>query len=140
MAIAMALQGGIGAPSPLPPLTRAVLPLSLISARFSPPAAPARPPAPGFIHYNNTIEQQAALVRDSMDHPLVAHARAVFDAAIRKVEPSRGPRPAAPVAVAAPAVGGGGPAATAEDEKEDELDHAHDDGGDVPPFDGGMDA
>jgi DNA polymerase III subunit gamma/tau len=75
---------------------------------------------------------QAALVRETADHPLVAHARAVFDAAIRKVEPARGPRPAAPAVVATPAAGGGAGLAAAEDE----LDHAADEGADEPPFDG----
>ena len=32
---------------------------------------------------------QSALVREAMEHPLVAHARTVLDAAIRKVEPPR---------------------------------------------------
>jgi DNA polymerase-3 subunit gamma/tau len=47
-------------------------------------------------------QSQAALLREAGEHPLVAHAQTVFDAAIRKVEPprSREPRPAAPVAVA----------------------------------------
>jgi hypothetical protein len=36
---------------------------------------------------------QATLLRETMDHPLVAHARGLFDAAIRKVEPGRA-RPA----------------------------------------------
>ena len=35
----------------------------------------------------------AALLRETMDHPLVSHARTIFDAAIRKVEPPRRPRP-----------------------------------------------
>ena len=43
------------------------------------------------------VRSQAALVRDSLDHPLVAHARAVLDAAIRKVEAGR-PRPVAAAA------------------------------------------
>ncbi|MFM9025699.1 MAG: DNA polymerase III subunit gamma/tau, partial [Planctomycetaceae bacterium] len=53
---------------------------------------PAARPAPGLT--------QAALMREAADHPLVAHARQVFVAAIRRVEPPR-PRPAraaAPVA------------------------------------------
>ncbi|MEX0669796.1 MAG: DNA polymerase III subunit gamma/tau [Pirellulales bacterium] len=47
-------------------------------------------------------QSQAAMLREAGEHPLVAHARTVFDAAIRKVEPprSREPRPLAPVAVA----------------------------------------
>jgi hypothetical protein len=32
---------------------------------------------------------QAALLREAMEHPLVVHARTVFDAAVRKVEPPR---------------------------------------------------
>ncbi len=36
-------------------------------------------------------------MRAASDHPLVAHARTLFDGAIRKVEPPR-PREAAPVA------------------------------------------
>ena len=43
------------------------------------------------------VRSQAALVRDSLDHPLVAHARGVLDAAIRKVEAGR-PRPVAAAA------------------------------------------
>ena len=43
----------------------------------------------------------AALLRETMDHPLVSHARTVFDAAIRKVEPPRRPRPE-PVQTAEP--------------------------------------
>ena len=50
--------------------------------------ADAPPPAPV------PVRSQAALVRDSLDHPLVAHARGVLDAAIRKVEAGR-PRPVA---------------------------------------------
>ncbi|MBU6310031.1 MAG: DNA polymerase III subunit gamma/tau [Planctomycetes bacterium] len=52
-----------------------------------------------------SVQTQAALLREAADHPLVAHARTLFDAAIRKVEPPRArePRTApAAVAVAAP--------------------------------------
>jgi DNA polymerase-3 subunit gamma/tau len=52
---------------------------------------------------------QAALVRDALDHPLVAQARATFDAAIRKVEPPR-PRP-----TVAPVAAGGSGRAEADD-------------------------
>jgi hypothetical protein len=54
---------------------------------------------------------QVALLREAADHPLVAHARDLFDAAIRRVEPrQRRPneeaaRPAAPQAVATHAGG-----------------------------------
>lgn len=40
-----------------------------------------------------------------MDHPLVVHARQVFDAAIRKVEPPR----QQPAVTASPVDGGGDP-------------------------------
>ena len=46
-----------------------------------------------------TATSQAALMRAATEHPLVAHARGVFDAAIRKVEPAR---PGGPVAAATP--------------------------------------
>lgn len=35
------------------------------------------------------VHSQAALLREAMDHPLVTHARTLFDAAVRKVEPPR---------------------------------------------------
>jgi len=41
-----------------------------------------------------TPRSQATLLRETMEYPLVAHARSLFDAAIRKVEPGRA-RPAA---------------------------------------------
>ena len=47
----------------------------------------------------------AALLRETMDHPLVSHARTIFDAAIRKVDPPRRrppPTPAAEPSDAAP--------------------------------------
>jgi len=50
------------------------------------------------------VASQAALMRAAADHPLVAHARTLFDGAIRKVEPPR-TREAAPAA--APPAGGG---------------------------------
>ena len=59
-------------------------------------AEPARPTA---------VPSQAALVRGLSEHPLVAHARTVFDAAIRKVEPPRGREPRQVVTTAA-ATGG----------------------------------
>jgi DNA polymerase-3 subunit gamma/tau len=45
------------------------------------------------------VNSQVALVRAATDHPLVAHARSLFDAAIRKVEPLR-PREVEPAPVA----------------------------------------
>jgi hypothetical protein len=67
---------------------------------------------------------QAALLREAIEHPLVVHARTLFDAAVRKVEPAR-PRPAAQaVAVAARAAG-------ADDERDHSVeDVAAEEGGD----------
>jgi DNA polymerase-3 subunit gamma/tau len=72
------------------------------------PAAQAARPAPAV--------SQAALLREAAEHPLVARARTLFDAAIRKVEPPRpreAPRPAEPVAAAGVA---GEEAGAADDE------------------------
>ncbi len=49
-------------------------------------ATPAERPRP--------VASQAALLREVMDHPLVTHARTLFDAAVRKVEPARAAEPA----------------------------------------------
>jgi hypothetical protein len=46
------------------------------------------------------VQTQASLLREAGEHPLVAHARTLFDAAIRKVEP---PRPREPRATASAA-------------------------------------
>jgi DNA polymerase-3 subunit gamma/tau len=59
----------------------------------SPTAEPPRP-----------VASQAALLREVADHPLINHARTLFDAAIRKVEP---PRPRSQHAVAAAPVASG---------------------------------
>jgi len=66
-----------------------------------------------------TAPSQAALLRDVAEHPLVAHVRTLFDAAVVKVEPpraaARGPTPA---------VRGPQAAADTAAVEEDELDHA----------------
>ncbi|NCX97802.1 MAG: hypothetical protein EBX35_04290, partial [Planctomycetia bacterium] len=79
---------------------------------------PERPPQPA-------VASQAALMRAATEHPLVAHARGLFDAAIRKVEPLRS-RPAEPATVAV--AGPGGPTAAAGDEPgpTDEEAEGHD--------------
>jgi len=71
------------------------------------PAASAAPSRP------TSAASAAALVREAADHPLVAHARALFDAAIVRVEPGRPSEPTAtpPATVVAPAG------------EDDELDH-----------------
>ena len=101
----------------------------------APPAAGAAAKAAAAGERPRPAASQAALVRDAVEHPLVSHARAVFDAAIRKVEPSRGPRQPAAAPVAAPAPGGGAGVAAVEDE----LDHSADDAAAEPRFDGGTD-
>ena len=64
------------------------------------------------------VQTQAALLREAAEHPLVAHARTLFDAAIRKVEPPR-PRESRPVqpvpAVATLAVAEGADSAADDD-------------------------
>jgi hypothetical protein len=64
----------------------------------------------------------AAMLRDAAEHPLVAHVRTLFDAAVRKVEPPR-PRPAAAAALpaVAPSAEASARAVVADD---DERDHA----------------
>jgi hypothetical protein len=76
-------------------------------------AEPTRPAA---------APSQAALVRGLAEHPFVAHARTVFDAAIRKVEPPR-PREQRPVVTATVPEG----AATAGS---DDADHGDSEGTD----------
>ncbi len=78
---------------------------------------PERPPQP-------VVASQAALVRAATDHPLVAHARSLFDAAIRKVEPLR-PREIEPAVVTVSAGEGvasaaGGDAGPSDEEAEGE--------------------
>jgi DNA polymerase-3 subunit gamma/tau len=63
----------------------------------------------------------AAMLRDAAEHPLVAHVRTLFDAAVRKVEPPR-PRPATTAQPAeVPSAETPARAAVADD---DERDHA----------------
>ena len=64
------------------------------AARSTGAAAAEPPPRPA------PALSQAALLREAAEHPLVAHARQVFDAAIRRVDPPR-ERPAAAVPEAA---------------------------------------
>ena len=76
------------------------------------PAAP--PPAPG--------RSQAALLRETLDHPLVIQARSLFDAAIRKVEQGRSRAAAVePTPVEALVSGAGEPLPD-----DDTIDHAPD--------------
>ncbi len=54
-------------------------------------AAPEHSPAVSEPSPRRPVASQSALVREAMEHPFVVHARQVFDAAIRKVEPPRQP-------------------------------------------------
>jgi len=77
-----------------------------------PPSAAPAPQALADTERPRAAASQAALVREVLDHPLVAQARTTFDAAIRKVEPPR-PRPVAAAA--------GGPGRAAADEGPDQT-------------------
>jgi hypothetical protein len=50
------------------------------------------------------VQTQASLLREAAEQPLVAHARTLFDAAIRKVEPPRPREPRVTVPVASVAL------------------------------------
>ncbi|MCX7431569.1 MAG: DNA polymerase III subunit gamma/tau [Planctomycetia bacterium] len=63
----------------------------------------------------------AAMLRDAAEHPMVAHVRTLFDAAVRKVEPPR-PRPA--VAVQPTVASSAEATARAAVADDDERDHA----------------
>ena len=68
----------------------------------------------------------AALMREATEHPLVAHARTVFDAAIRKVEPAR-PRDVKP-ATPSSTVALVGEVDESADERSPEAGRENDDG------------
>ena len=78
----------------------------------------------------------AAMLRDAAEHPLVAHVRTLFDAAVRKVEAPR-PRPAT-AAQPAEAPSAETPARTAVAD-DDERDHAAADDADGGQDYGGID-
>ena len=73
------------------------------------PAAQAAGPTPAV--------SQAALLREAAEHPLIARARTLFDAAIRKVEPPR-PREAARPVEAAMVAEPAEASATADDDED----------------------
>ena len=71
----------------------------------------------------------AAMLRDAAEHPLVAHVRTLFDAAVRKVEPPR-PRPAAAAQPAvAPVAEASARAAVADDHERDHAAADYSEGG-----------
>jgi DNA polymerase-3 subunit gamma/tau len=65
----------------------------VLEAAAAAPAAAARvngvAAEPAAAERPRTVHSQAALLREAMEHPLVTHARTLFDAAVRKVEPPR---------------------------------------------------
>ena len=65
-------------------------------------AAPGGQPQPAAVAERGRARgvSSAALLREAMEHPLVDHARTIFDAAIRKVEPPRRRPPPPPDASA----------------------------------------
>lgn len=69
---------------------RAVKTAVIVDENVSAPA-PEAPSSPHESPPRRPAASQSALVREAMDHPFVVHARQVFDAAIRKVEPPRQP-------------------------------------------------
>jgi DNA polymerase III subunit gamma/tau len=71
---------------------RAVRTTVIVDENASAPA-PEAPPSAHEPPPRRPAASQSALVREAMDHPFVVHARQVFDAAIRKVEPPRQPPP-----------------------------------------------
>jgi hypothetical protein len=88
------------------PLRHAIVVSQPASAEGPAGPAPERP---------RPVPSQAALLRDVMDHPLVAQARTLFDAAVRKVEPPRPSEPVAHAAVATPAPAAAAGEATGEE-------------------------
>jgi DNA polymerase-3 subunit gamma/tau len=84
------------------------------------PAAGEEPPRPV------AAASHAALMREATEHPLVAHARTVFDAAIRKVEPAR-PRDVKP-ATPSSTVALVGEVDESADERSPEAGRENDDG------------
>jgi DNA polymerase-3 subunit gamma/tau len=66
-----------------PVKTAVVVDESEAAGASNPPAASSEPSP------RRPVASQSTLVREAMEHPFVMHACQVFDAAIRKVEPSR---------------------------------------------------
>ncbi|MGI9176384.1 MAG: DNA polymerase III subunit gamma/tau [Pirellulales bacterium] len=94
-------------------------------------ASPATPTVAGEPSARPAATQtHAALLREVAEHPLVAHARTVFDAAIRKVDPPRSPRPVT-IAAAGPMLASGATqVADIGDRESDEEHRSDDDSGD----------
>ncbi|MEX0687602.1 MAG: DNA polymerase III subunit gamma/tau [Pirellulales bacterium] len=68
-----------------PPAAASVAPVAAVAkvaASVAPVATPPASPPP-------RARSQVALIRAATDHPLVTHARTLFDAVVRKVEPPR---------------------------------------------------
>ena len=79
---------------------------------------------------------QMAMLREAAEHPMVAHVRTLFDAAVRKVEPPR-PRTAAAVKpMAAPTAEAAAGPAVADDHERDAAADDSDGGQDYGGIDG----
>jgi len=87
------------APPPAEPSAREKKTADLIP-KAEGPAAEWRAAAAPALAAPRPVQSQAELFRAATDHPLVAHVRTLFDAAIRRVEPPR-PREAAPAVITA---------------------------------------
>ena len=86
--------------------------------------------APSAVERGRPAMSQVAMLREVAEHPMVAHVRTLFDAAVRKVEPAR-PQPAVAVQPAvAHAVDASAGAAVAEDDERDFAATQGADGGD----------
>ena len=76
------------------------------------------------------------MLREALEHPLVMHARTVFDAAVRKVEPPRRDRPTPMPQAGRPAEDAGGEsgdenAVICDDRDPGEHEHVGSDGGGI---------
>jgi DNA polymerase III subunit gamma/tau len=83
------------------PLRHTIVVEAVAAAAASAVRADGKAAEPAAAERPRAVHSQAALLREVMDHPLVTHARTLFDAAVRKVEP---PRPQEATTVPAAAV------------------------------------
>ena len=100
-------------------------------------AAESEGRAPHAVERGRPAVSQAAMLREVAEHPMVAHVRTLFDAAVRKVEPAR-PQPAAAIqpAVAAAGAASAGAAASEDDERDFAATQGADGGEDYGGIDG----
>ena len=101
------------------------------------PTAESEGRPPGAVERGRPAMSQAAMLREVAEHPMVAHVRTLFDAAVRKVEPAR-LQPAAAVqpVVAAAGAASAGAAASGDDERDFAASQGADGGEDYGGIDG----